>query len=57
MINITINIPTKRKRYHTSHNKQKELGDFLQFGKHLDQGKFLQAMQAKELYLYNQIPN
>jgi len=48
-INIAIGTPTKSKRYHTSHNKQKNLGDFLQFGKHLDQGKFLWVMQAKEL--------
>jgi hypothetical protein len=49
MINITINTPTRGKRYHTSHNKQKDLGNFLQFSTHLDQGKFMQAMQIKEL--------
>jgi len=49
MINITIGTPSKSKRYHISHNKQKGVGDFLQFSKQLDQGNFLQAMQAKEL--------
>jgi len=49
MITVTISIPTRSKRYHTSRNKQKDLGDFLQFGRHLDQRKFLQAMQVKEL--------
>jgi hypothetical protein len=49
MINITIGSPTWSKRYHTSHNKQKDLNDLLQFGRDLVQGKFLQAMQVKEL--------
>ncbi len=49
MINITISTLTRSKRYHTSHNKQKDLNNFMQFGRHLDQGKFLQAMQVKEL--------
>jgi hypothetical protein len=31
MINITIGTPTKSKRFHTSHDKQKDLGNFLQF--------------------------
>jgi hypothetical protein len=44
MIKITIGTLTKSKRYHISHNKQKDLSDFLQSSKHLDQGKFLQAM-------------
>jgi hypothetical protein len=48
MINITIGTPTRSKRYHTSHNRQKDLSNFLQFDKQAPRPRKISASHANK---------